>query len=77
METLELKMDMITFLREDIINMSKLKKFSLKSSHIVKLKNKFCEFPNINYLRLGDSDMLKELPHLHNLRSLKKLDIIS
>jgi len=72
LKTLHLELTMM-----DIIHMAKLKILSLKSFHMVKLQSSFPAFQNLIYLRLQHCQMLEELPHLHNLGSLRHLDIIS
>lgn len=76
METLQLSIKGTPSLPEDIINMSMLKKFSLESSHIVKMENRFDQFQNLNHLKLMGCEMLEELPQLQNLRGLRKLEIV-
>jgi disease resistance protein RPS2 len=77
LRTLHLELTMMESLPRDIIDMAKLKILSLKSFHMVKLESSFPAFQNLSYLRLQHCQMLEELPHLHNLGSLRHLDIIS
>ncbi|GLJ28817.1 hypothetical protein SUGI_0568060 [Cryptomeria japonica] len=63
-------------LPQDIISMSKLRKLLLTFPQLLQIENPFCEFQNLGYLSLFDCGMLKQLPNLHNLPSLKHLHIV-
>ena len=58
-----------------MINMLKLRSFRLTSAHLLKMESKFCEFQNLNHLQLWECDMLEELSDLHQIGSLKQLDV--
>ncbi|GLJ28832.1 hypothetical protein SUGI_0568240 [Cryptomeria japonica] len=63
-------------LPQDIISMSKLRKLLLTCPQLLQIENTFCEFQNLGYLSLVDCGMLKQLPNLHNLPSLRHLHIV-
>jgi len=75
METLRLRLTLMTDLPDDIFNMSKLRRFTLKCSHVVKMESKFSEFHNLTHFQLWNCASLEELPDLHKLSSLKYLVI--
>jgi Leucine-rich repeat (LRR) protein len=75
METLHLRLTLMTDFPEDIFNMSKLRRFTLECSHVVKMESKFSEFHNLTHFQLWNCASLEELPDLHKLSSLKYLVI--
>eukprot|EP00253_Pinus_taeda_P015978 PITA_15978 len=77
METLALQLTSMTELPADIFNMSKLRRFTLECSHVLKMESKFSEFHNLMHLQLWNCPTLEDLPDLHKLTSLKRLDIFN
>jgi hypothetical protein len=75
METLQLQLTLMTDFPEDIFNMSKLRRFTLQCSHVVKMESKFSEFHNLTHFQLWSCSTLEDLPDLHKLSSLKHLVI--
>ncbi|XP_059077144.1 leucine-rich repeat receptor-like protein kinase PXL1 [Cryptomeria japonica] len=70
----------------DLGTLNKLKKLGLHNNGDIiqkrmlgtmkQIENSFCEFQNLGYLSLFGCGMLKQLPNLHNLPSLKHLHIV-
>ncbi|XP_059077133.1 putative disease resistance protein At1g63350 [Cryptomeria japonica] len=70
----------------DLCTLNKLKRSGLHNNGEIiqegmlgtmkQIENPFCEFQNLGYLSLFDCGMLKQLPNLHNLPSLKHLHIV-
>jgi Leucine-rich repeat (LRR) protein len=77
METLKLQLTLMTNLPDDIFNMSKLRRFTLECSHVVKMESKFSEFHNLIHLSIVELSTLEDLPDLHKLSSLKHLVIFN
>lgn len=76
MQRLVLIFTMMGSLPSDISNMSQLRRFKLKASHLVKIEPTFCAFQNLLSLTLVDCDKLEQLSALDKLQSLRQLEII-
>ncbi|GLJ28834.1 hypothetical protein SUGI_0568260 [Cryptomeria japonica] len=57
--------------------MAKLRELCLICPHLLKIENSICEFRHLSFIKLIQCDMLKQLPALHKLPSLKHLDIVN
>jgi hypothetical protein len=77
MEKFELTLSQMTSLPHGMFGMSKLRKVQLQCLDIVRMESKFCEFQNLTVLQLWNCVMLEELPDLHRIKSLRKLDIFN
>jgi disease resistance protein RPS2 len=77
MEALQLQLTLMTDLPDDIFNMSKLRRFSLECSHVVRMESKFSKFHNLTQFQLWSCSTLEDLPDLHKLSSLKYLVIFN
>jgi hypothetical protein len=77
LETFALNLTQMTSLPHGMFGMSKLGKLQLQCLDIVRMESKFCEFQNLTVLRLWNCVMLEELPDLHRVKSLRKLDILN
>jgi hypothetical protein len=76
MHTLILQLTKMESLPRDMNNMSKLRRLYMECPDLVKMESNFCDFQNITDLTLFKCGMLEELPYLHKLESLKRLEII-
>lgn len=76
MHTLMLQLTNMKFLPSDMNKMSRLRRLYLECPDLVKVERNFCDFQSMTTLTLYKCDMLEELPHLHKLQSLKRLEII-
>jgi len=52
-----------------------VRRLSLECSQLVKIENTFCNFKNITVLKFFKCEMLEELSHLHQLKTLRELQI--
>ncbi|GLJ28798.1 hypothetical protein SUGI_0567740 [Cryptomeria japonica] len=64
-------------LPHDMTAMAKLRELCLICPHLLKIENSICEFRHLSFIKLIQCDMLKQLPALHKLPSLKHLDIVN
>ena len=77
MNSLTLSLTNMENLPNDMSNMSKLRRLILlECFHVVKMESTFYNFQNLGYLKFAGCHLLDELPHLHNLKSLRQLEII-
>lgn len=76
MDTLSLVLTEMERLPQDISNMSNLRKLVLECSHLVRMDSIFCDFQNMTSLILYKCRVLEELPHLHKLNSLRRMELI-
>ena len=76
-ETLHLKCKRMESLPDDIIKMSKLRRLLLGCPSVVKMEGKFSEFFRLTWVKFWECDRLEELPDLHKLINLRKLEIYS
>jgi disease resistance protein RPS2 len=76
MDTLNLQLTKMESLPTDMINMSNLNNLYMECPDLVKMESNFCDFQNITDLTLFKCGMLEELPYLHKLKRLRKLEII-
>ncbi|GLJ28459.1 hypothetical protein SUGI_0559870 [Cryptomeria japonica] len=77
MECLHLSLADMESLPQDMAAMSRLKKLCLSCPQLLQIENSFCKFQYLSYIRFSNCGMLKQLPALHILRSLKHLDIVA
>ncbi|XP_059077147.1 probable disease resistance protein At1g61300 [Cryptomeria japonica] len=76
MESLYLLLTGMERLPKDITSMSKLRKLWLLCPQLLQIENSFCVFQHLSSISIFNCRMLKQLPALHNLPSLKQLDIV-
>jgi hypothetical protein len=76
-EKIQLRFTGLANLPNDFINMSEIKRFSLKCPCVVKMDSQFYKFQNLSWLKLENCNKLEELSDLHKLKNLKKLEIIN
>jgi hypothetical protein len=76
MDTLNLQLTKMESLPRDMNNMSKLRRLYMECPDLVKMESNFCDFQSITDLTLFKCGMLEELPYLHKLKGLKRLEII-
>lgn len=76
MEELSLTCSMMESLPADIIKMSKLRKVELRCPRVVKMETEFYAFQSLSRLKLFGCHMVEELPGLHTMGSLRKLEIV-
>jgi hypothetical protein len=76
MHTLYLHLTKMESLPNDINNMSNLKCMYMECPDLVKMESNFCDFQSMTDLTLYKCGMLEELPYLHKLKRLRKLEII-
>ncbi|GLJ26644.1 hypothetical protein SUGI_0518030 [Cryptomeria japonica] len=76
MEYLYLHIIGIERLPHNMTAMSKLRKLWLQSPELLEIESSFCEFQHLSYIILFKCKMLKQLPALHKVASLKHLEIM-
>ncbi|GLJ27047.1 hypothetical protein SUGI_0530350 [Cryptomeria japonica] len=76
MEYLYLHLTDMERLPHDMTTMSKLRKLCLVCPQLVQTEILICKFQHLSYISLFQCEMLKQLPALHKLGSLKYLVIV-
>lgn len=76
MNTLMLQLTKMKSLPSDMYNMPELSRLYMECPDLVKMESNFCDFRRMTSLILYKCGMLEELPHLHKLNSLERLEII-